>query len=83
MKALFQRMCDRLWDRIGPKLKFGDLPDPDFISYPDKFPTAKKEMYLKKIIGQLAGDKIPKDWKGTVMVKSGEQYTDTHEVKPD
>lgn len=55
---------------------------PDFLAYPEKFPSAKRDKYTKRIILQLAGERVQEHWSGTLMVKSGEQYFDVEEIKP-
>jgi hypothetical protein len=73
-QALFRDMADRLWEHFFSLLELDSLTTPKFLDYPEKFPGPKRDKYSKQTILQLAGDKIPENWFGDAMVKSGEVY---------
>lgn len=43
----FADMSDRLWEFYFDRLDFGSIEDVDMISYPDKFVSAKRDLYTK------------------------------------
>jgi hypothetical protein len=73
-------MCTKYWNYVFRDYDPRDMPTPRLLDYPEKFAPSKRDIYLKQIIGQLAGAKIPEAWFGMVMVKSGEQYVDTVQI---
>jgi len=56
----FTAMAKDLWHHYFGMLDFGSIRDYVFADYPEKFGSTKRDIYLKQIVCQLAGDRIPK-----------------------
>jgi len=57
VKLEFNKMAEQYWRFLDGKLNFA--PTPDLFAYAEKFPPGKRDVYLKQVIHQLAGARIP------------------------
>lgn len=74
--AQAQDCVDRFYRHYKARLQQNaeEFPFQPMMDYPDKFPSAKREKYFRQMVQQANGKRIPEQFYGELMVKTGEIY---------